>query len=74
MAFIEFGSSSSSVESIIFGWQPVVFRASDNQVAYLGFICVGARQVIISSPLSIIILYSIALFYALAIHDFECIT
>uniref|UniRef100_A0A0E0B710 Uncharacterized protein n=1 Tax=Oryza glumipatula TaxID=40148 RepID=A0A0E0B710_9ORYZ len=30
-----------------FGWQPVVFRGSDNQVAYLGFICVGARQVII---------------------------
>ncbi|XP_052134444.1 uncharacterized protein LOC127753029 isoform X2 [Oryza glaberrima] len=29
-------------ESIIFGWQPVVFRGSDNQVAYLGFICVGA--------------------------------
>ncbi len=47
MAFIEVGSSSSSVESIIFGWQPVVFRASDNQVAYLGFICAGARQVII---------------------------
>jgi hypothetical protein len=51
----------------------VVFRGSDNQVVYLGFICVGARQVIIP-PLNIITLYSIFLFYALAIHDFECIT
>jgi hypothetical protein len=32
---------------VYFGWQPVIFQGSDNQVAYLGFICVGARQVII---------------------------
>ena len=49
MDFIEFDSSSSVVESIILWRQPVVFRGSDNQVAYLGFICVGARQVIIPS-------------------------
>uniref|UniRef100_A0A0E0GYS6 Uncharacterized protein n=1 Tax=Oryza nivara TaxID=4536 RepID=A0A0E0GYS6_ORYNI len=36
------------VESLFyFGWQPVVFQGSDNQVAYHGFIRVGARQVII---------------------------
>uniref|UniRef100_A0A0D9ZU41 Uncharacterized protein n=1 Tax=Oryza glumipatula TaxID=40148 RepID=A0A0D9ZU41_9ORYZ len=33
--------------TVYFGWQPVIFQGSDNQVAYLGFIHVGARQVII---------------------------
>ena len=47
MAFIEFGSSSSLVEFIIFWRQPVAFQGSGNQVAYLEFICIGARQVII---------------------------
>uniref|UniRef100_A0A0E0QVH7 Uncharacterized protein n=1 Tax=Oryza rufipogon TaxID=4529 RepID=A0A0E0QVH7_ORYRU len=35
------------VSLFYFGWQPVLFRGSDNQVAYHGFICIGARQVII---------------------------
>jgi hypothetical protein len=47
MDFIEISFSSSSVEFIIFWRQLVVFRGSDNQVAYLEVICVGARQVII---------------------------
>uniref|UniRef100_A0A0E0I8I0 Uncharacterized protein n=1 Tax=Oryza nivara TaxID=4536 RepID=A0A0E0I8I0_ORYNI len=41
--------SRSTATHVYFGWQPVIFRGSDNQVAYLGYICIGARQVIIPS-------------------------
>ena len=72
MDFIEIGSSSFLVESILDGslWY------FENRIIRLPISDLFALEQgkLLFLPLNIITLYSIFLFYALAIHDFECIT